>query len=147
MSQVSKNQLNNKIYEQIFLLFPKFLYRMSKQGHENDLINAFFTHTEKIVFAKRIAIAFMLNKGYNYRTISHKIKVSTSTILRVADSLKENSATIKQELNLIASEDAFVNFLNNLGYQMSKLLPPKGRNWSSWRKNIEKEQRSLEILI
>lgn len=147
MSQVSKNQLNNKIYEQIFLLFPKFLYRMSKKGHENDLINAFFTHTEKIVFAKRIAIAFMLNKGYNYRTISQKIKVSTSTILRVADSLKENSATIKQELNLIASEDAFVNFLNNLGYQMSKLLPPKGRNWSSWRMNVEKEKRSVEILI
>jgi len=147
MSQVSKNQLNNKVYEKIFSLFPKFLYRMTSRGKQSELIDSFFTRTEKIVLAKRVAIAFMLVKGYDYRQISSKIKVSTSTILKVADSLKSHPTSIKKELELIATEDAFVGFLNSIGYQLAKLLPPKGGNWSSWRGRIEKERRDTEIPI
>jgi len=147
MSQVSKNRLNDKVYEKIFSLFPKFLYRMTSRGKQSELIDSFFTRTEKIVLAKRIAIAFMLVKGYNYRQISSKIKVSTSTILKVADSLKSHQTSIKKELELIATEDSFVEFLNSIGYQLVKLLPPKGGNWSTWRGRIEKERRDAEIPL
>ncbi len=147
MSQVSKNQLSNKVYEKIFSLFPRFLYKMTSKGKQSELVNAFFTRTEKIVFAKRIAIAFMLTKGYSYRQISTKIKVSTSTIIKIADSVKNNESTVKKELELIATEDSFVEFLNSIDYQLAKLLPPKGGNWSSWRGRIEKERRDNEIPI
>lgn len=147
MAQVSKNKVNNKVYERIFSLFPQFLYRMTSKGKQGELVNAFFTSTEKVVFAKRIAIAFMLVKGYDYRQISTKIKVSTSTIGRIANVIKSNDVSIKAELGAIASEDAFVEFLSAIDYQIAKLLPPKGGNWSSWRGKIEKEKRDSEIPI
>lgn len=147
MSQVSKNQLSNKIYEKIFLLFPQFLYRMTSKGKQSELVDTFFTRTEKIVFAKRIAIAFMLVKGYSYRIISQKIKVSTSTIIKIADAIKSNNKTVTKELELIAREDSFIEFLNNIGYNLIKMLPPKGGNWSTWRGRIERDKRESEIPI
>ncbi len=144
MSQVSKYKLNNKIYDKIFSLFPQFLYRMTSRGKQSLLVDAFFTKTEKIVIAKRVAIAFMLVKGYKYDQIVGKIKVSHGTIAKIADSLKSHSAVITKEFESIAKEDAFVQFLNVVGYQVTKLLPPKGGNWSAWRGRIEKDKREGE---
>lgn len=144
MSQVSKYKLNNKIYDKIFSLFPQFLYRMTSKGRQNILIDAFFTNTEKIVIAKRVAIAFMLVKGYKYDQIVSKIKVSHGTIAKIATSLNTHSQVITTELEGIAKEDAFKQFLDVIGYHAAKLIPPKGGNWSSWRGRIEKEKRDLE---
>lgn len=143
MSQVSKNKLNSSVYEKIFSLFPQFLSRMTSIGNQSVLINSFFTRTEKIVFAKRIAIAFMLVKGYSYRQISGKIKVSTSTILKIADSIS-NNISVKKELDIIAKEESFKEFLNSIGYKLTTILPPKGGNWSAWRSRIEKEKNKLQ---
>lgn len=144
MSQVSKYQLSNKVYAKIFTLFPQFLYRMTSRGKQSELIDAFFTRTEKIVIAKRVAIAFLLVKGYTYDKIVGKIKVSHGTVAKIADSLKTNDKSLIKELDSIAKEDAFMEFLNAVGYQVSKLLPPKGGNWSSWRGRIEKDRRESE---
>jgi len=144
MSQVSKNKINNKVYEKIFSLFPRFLFKMTSKGKQSELVDVFFTRTEKIVLAKRIAIAFMLVKGYSYRQISDKIKVSTSTILKIADSITSKQS-IEEELKLIDAEDAFADFLNAIDYHVAKLLPPKGGNWSTWRGKIEKEKRESQI--
>jgi hypothetical protein len=95
------------------------------------------------VFAKRIAIAFMLVKGYSYRQISGKIKVSTSTILKIADSIS-NNISVKKELDIIAKEESFKEFLNSIGYKLTTILPPKGGNWSAWRSRIEKEKNKLQ---
>ncbi|EKD80164.1 MAG: hypothetical protein ACD_40C00191G0007 [uncultured bacterium] len=145
MSQVSKYKLNDKIYDKIFSLFPQFLYRMTSKGNQNLLVEAFFTNTEKIVIAKRVAIAFMLVKGYKYDQIVNKIKVSHGTVAKISDSLKTHSGLITKEFESIAKEDAFVEFLNAIEYQVSKLLPPKSGNWSTWRGRIEKEKRESEI--
>lgn len=118
---------------------------MTSKGKQNELVDAFFTRTEKIVIAKRIAIGFMLVKGYKYDQIVSKIKVSHGTIAKIADSLKNHSEAITKELEGIAKEDAFTQFLDAIGYQVAKLIPPKGRNWSVWRGRIEKEKRESEI--
>jgi uncharacterized protein YerC len=145
MSQVSKHQLNNRVYDKIFSLYPQFLGRMTSRGKQGEFVEAFFTRTEKIVIAKRIAIAFMLVKGYKYDQIVSKIKVSHGTIAKIADSLKNHSEVITKEFEGIAKEDAFTQFLDAIGYQVTKLIPPKGRNWSVWRGRIEKEKRESEI--
>lgn len=140
MTQVSKYKLNKKVYEKIFSLFPQFLYRMTNKGKQGVLVESFFTNTEKIVFAKRIAIAFMLVKGYKYDQIVNKIKVSHGTVAKIADALKVNGDVIVKELENISKEEAFMEFLNSIGYQLTVMLPPKGGNWSAWRTRIEQER-------
>lgn len=140
MSQVSKYKLDNKIYSKIFSLFPQFLYRLTSKGKQNILIDTFFTNTEKIVVAKRIAIAFMLVKGYKYDQIVNKIKVSHGTVAKMAESLKTHDHIITEELENIAKEEAFSDFLNAIGYRISVILPPKGANWSRWRGDLERKK-------
>lgn len=144
MTQISKYKLNSKVYEKIFSLFPEFLYRMTSKGHQGLLVDAFFTNTEKIIFAKRIAIAFMLVKGYKYDQIVNKIKVSHGTVAKIAEALRVSGSAIIKELENIAKEDSFKEFLNSIGYKLTTMLPPKGGNWSAWRSRIEKEKNKLQ---
>ena len=141
MSQVSKHKLNNSVYEKIFSLFPQFLSRMISHGKQAELVAAFFTSTERIVLAKRIAIAFMLTKGYTYDQIVGKLKVSHGTVAKIAESIKNGDNIIIKELEGIAKEQSFVEFLNAIGYKLETALPPKGGNWSSWRRRIEEDKK------
>ncbi len=144
MSQVSKYKLSDKVYNKIFSLFPQFLYRMINIGKQESLVNTFFTNTEKIVIAKRVAIAFMLVKGYTYDFIVDKLKVSHGTVARIANEIKASDPIVPKELEKIAKEDKFVEFLNAIGYQVSSILPPKGGDWASWRRNLEEEKSNSE---
>ena len=147
MTQISKYKLNSKVYEKIFSLFPQFLYKMTKQGHQGLLVDSFFTNTEKTIFAKRIAIAFMLVKGYKYSDIVSKIKVSQGTVAKISEALRVHSEVIVKELESIAKEDAFNEFLGSIDYQVSSLIPPKGRNWSVWKANLIKEREKSNSAL
>ena len=146
MSQVSKNILNNRVYERIFSLFPQLLHRMIARNQENDLVKAFFTRTEKIIFAKRVAIAFMLVKGYTYQQIVTKIKVSYGTVSRISDVLRTNGSVVASELDSIAKEDAFLHFLNAIDYHSERIMPPKG-NQREWRKIVATKKKQLKPSI
>ena len=147
MTQVSKNKLNKQVYEKIFSLFPQFLGRLSKQGYANIAINTLFSSTERVMIAKRIAVAFMLVKGYGYHEISSKLKVSFGTIAKIADITKQADKKFVAELQIISQEDQFVEFLKAIGYKIAVMLPPKGGNWSVWRKNIDLERLKGKQVI
>ena len=144
MSQVSKHKLSQKVYEKIFSLFPQFLGRLSRQGNAPVVINALFSTTEKTMIAKRIATAFMLVKGYTYEQIKDKLCISNGTIGKIAEITKNADLKFTNELQSIAKEQAFGEFLDAIGYKLSVLIPPKGRNWSTWRRNIEEDRRKAE---
>lgn len=144
MTQISKYKLNSKIYEKIFSLFPQFLYKMTNKGQQGLLVDAFFTTTEKTVFAKRIAIAFMLVKGYKYNQIVSKIKVSHGTVAKIAEALRIHGNIIIKELENIAKEDSFKAFLGSIDYKLSSILPPRGGNWAAWKTNLVKQKESLK---
>ena len=144
MSQVSKYKLNHKVYEKIFSLFPQFLGRLSRQGRAQVVVNTLFSMTERTMIAKRLATAFMLVKGYTYEQIKEKLHISSGTIGKIAEITKSADSHFVNELQLIAKEQAFGEFLEVIGYKLSLLIPPKGRNWSTWRRNIEADRRKAE---
>lgn len=144
MSQVSKHQLNPQVFAKIFSLFPQFLGRLSSQGHASIVINALFSTTEKTMIAKRIATALMLVKGCTYEQIKDKLCISNGTIGKIAEITKNADSKFTKELQSIAKEQAFGEFLDAIGYKLSVLLPPKGRNWSTWRRKIEEDRRESE---
>lgn len=144
MSQVSKHKLNQKVFDKIFSLFPQLLGRLSRKGDESLIINTLFSTTERTMIAKRIATAFMLTKGYTYEQIKEKLCISFSTIGKIAEITKTADSKFTKELQLIAKEQAFGEFLDAIGYKLSLVLPPKGGNWSVWRRNIEEDRRRSE---
>ncbi|MEI6690139.1 MAG: Trp family transcriptional regulator [bacterium] len=144
MSQVSKRKIDQKVYDKLFSLLPEFMGRLSRNNHQQDFVNTLFYTTEKTMIAKRLAIAFMLTKEYTYSQMISKLKVSQGTVAKVAEMVGNADKSFISELQNISKEQQFVDFLELIGYKIETMLPPKGGNWSVWRRRIEKDKQKSE---
>ncbi len=85
MGRVSKQKVSREqmriIQEQMSGIFLKLTY-----GNRGRIfLKQFFTQSEQIMFAKRLAVIAMLTTGTSYYEISKLLKVSTSTVSRLDD--------------------------------------------------------------
>ena len=99
MSRVSRNKLDSKIYAAILEQLDTSIASLTKAREIADLFDSLFTKTERLMLAKRLAIAILLERGVTYPKISKTLKVSSVTISFVRNGiLKQNedySALIK----------------------------------------------------
>jgi len=132
MPQVSKRYIDKETYEKIFSLFLKSLRLLKNKKHASGFADDFFTKTEKKMFAKRITIAFLLAKNYNYREISDILKVSTSTIRTVKNSLFGSSEYQYLITDIIERENVD-KILLSLGIKVAEVLSMGGSKSAPWR--------------
>lgn len=83
MPQVSKSPIPKKTEQKIRKAFTKALVDIKSEKEMERYIFDLLTPTERIMLAKRLAIAALLIEGLPYQKISEKLKVSTATIGRV----------------------------------------------------------------
>src|SRR3989344_7650258 len=105
MTQVSKYPVSKDVYERIFEIFLK----------------EFLTPTEQVMLAKRLSVAFLLSKDYNYREISKILRVSTGTVNRVALSYRKESH-YKMVIEEILRDERMDEFWRGVGETGSKLF-------------------------
>lgn len=84
------------------------------------LFESIFTKTEKLMLAKRLAIAVLLEQGLSYPEISSAIKVSSVTISFVRNNIMKNNDGY---LQLIRALDKRIV----LELKKAKSAHPKGR--------------------
>lgn len=113
MSQVSKYPISKHIADRIFDVFLKTLVEIKNKEEADQFISNLLTPTEKIVLAKRLAIAFLLEKGYGYRTIQKIIRVSAPTITTVSIARQYGSKGYKKLISKILREERLVDFFEN----------------------------------
>ena len=70
MGQVSKRLISKEIADRIFDVFVKSFIKIRNVEDAQKLADDLFSPTERIMLAKRLAIAFLLMKGYEYREIN-----------------------------------------------------------------------------
>ena len=80
MSQVSKRILPKVIEERLFENLWETFASINNTNQVKLFLQDFLSPTEKVMFAKRIAIAILLKKNYDFRSISSLLKVSTTTV-------------------------------------------------------------------
>lgn len=80
MSQVSKKILPKAIEERLFQNLWESFASIGNPAEAKTFLEDFLSPTEKVMFAKRIAIAILLKKKYDFRSISSLLKVSTTTV-------------------------------------------------------------------
>lgn len=83
MPQVSKNPVRKDTEKKIRKAFIKALVDIRSEREMERYIFDLLTPTERIMLAKRLAIAALLIEGLPYREIAERLKVSTATIGRV----------------------------------------------------------------
>jgi uncharacterized protein YerC len=81
--QISSQKLDKKTLQQLFHHLQCVLVNLKSTDQADQFITSFFTETEQVVLAKRLAIALLLKQGVPYESIKHQLKVSSATISSV----------------------------------------------------------------
>ena len=124
MPQVSKYPVSKDIYERIFDVFLKTIANLTTKNQVVSFFDEFLSPTERIMLCKRLAVAFLLAKEYDYRTISKILRVSTTTVGTVAISYKYKK-NYKKVIENILKDEKIEEFWVNVGEKVAKLLYPK----------------------
>ena len=111
MSQVSKYPISKEIADRIFEIFLTTFTHLKDKGEADQFISDLLTPTEKIMLAKRLAIAFLLEKNYDYRAIQKILRVSTGTITTVNISRNLGSEGYKKVISKILKAEIFTKIL------------------------------------
>lgn len=145
MAQVSKRFLQKKVEERILDLFWTSLSALSTKEEVALFLDDLFTPTEKLMLSKRLAIAFMLMKGYDYASINERLKVSDPTIWNVKISLVHRGKGYKMAIQNIMGREKWEKFWQDLDHFFEQLLPPRpGTNWKEARRKQWEKRRKQE---
>ena len=123
MTQVSKRFLRQEIEEKVYETFWETVVKMNKREETSMFFSEFFSRSEKVNFTKRLSIAILLHKGYEWRSISEILKVSPSTIAKMA--LKAGTKGFRIYFEKLDKDEAWREFWVDLGKTYVKLLHPE----------------------
>lgn len=145
MSQVSKYPVKKEIADRIFEIFIKSLSHSRNMHESYSLAEDLFTPAEKIMLSKRLAIAFLLMKGYSYRTISSLLKVSLGTIAYVQTYLNYGKGGYRIILERISKEEKLEEFFNGMLEKLISIPAEStkgGGAWRNLRSEVQKQNRN-----
>ncbi len=91
MPKISKNQLDAGVYARIGENLAAALAAVTARRDMERFMGSLFTETERLMLAKRLAIAVLLAQGWSYSRISKALKVSSVTVGFVRNSVMKNN--------------------------------------------------------
>lgn len=133
MAQVSKYPISEKVYERCWEIFLKTLVNIKNFEDAEKIISDLLTPTERIMFAKRLAIAYLLSKDYEYREISRILRVSSTTISMVNLSLKHGSNGYKQTIEAIVKDEEIKESFSVVAQNVLTLPATINKGSGVWR--------------
>lgn len=144
MGQVSKYPISKVIYERIFEIFLKTLVNVKDPKEAKEFTESFLTPVERIMLAKRLAIAFLLEKGYEYRQIAHVLRVSLPTIASVNISRKYGEDGFKKAIEKILKEEKINEFLENAIEKLLSVPATASKGGALWKYLRDEVKRERE---
>ena len=132
MAQVSKYPVDKDVYNEIFDTFLQTIANLKSKNEVLAFFHEFLTHTERIMFSKRLAAGLLIAEGYNYRDISSILKTSTSTIATFSMFYKYGSG-YKKVIDQIKKDKEIREFLLNMGEKLASLGTFGGKGSGQWR--------------
>lgn len=132
MTQVSKYPISENIYNRCWEIFAKTLIGIKNSKDANEIVDDLLTPTERIMLTKRLAIAYLLTQGYEYREINKILHVSFQTVSVVHNSLKYGSNGYKKAVDRILKDEGLKEILNKTA---QSLIGPAtyGKGSGTWR--------------
>lgn len=115
MPQISRFPLKKKVREEIIRSFWWLIACFQRESEVERFFNEFLTETEKLMFAKRLAIALMLEKGYSFYDIRNTLKVSTSTIFRISNWLEKSGGGYRVAIKKFTRKEKLDEFWKEIG--------------------------------
>jgi len=133
MAQVSKYPISNTVYERILEIFFKSLVGIETKDEAQRFVKDFLTPTEQIMLAKRLAIAFLLEKEYDFRTIIRILRVSMATVARVNLVRKYGGQGYQRMIGKLLREEKVKDFLLRVSEVLTGTVGSKEKGSGAWR--------------
>lgn len=135
MPHISKNQLDDKLFLRLYNQFTEAV--TSSLSNKKDVLGDILTETEKVMFAKRLAVIFMLLEGASSYRIEQILKMSPSTTRRFREGLyKEHYTEIEK---LFRSKKKKKDFWLTLEVVIRAGMPEMGKGRWKWLEEMDKK--------
>ncbi len=102
MTKVSRLPLRGDVWDRIFKLFIETLVEIKDKEKLIMFVDDFFSPTERIMFAKRLAASVLLAKGRNYLEVKQLLKMSPTTIGKINLKIKYGAKGLNEVISDIS---------------------------------------------
>lgn len=144
MGRVSSRRINPEIEERIFEVFWAYLANLRNAEGIHEFLLSLLSQTEQVMLAKRLAIAILLSKNYNYEQIDETLKVSKATIATIQRQISMGAPGYEKALRQITTSENQEKLINNFEKLFIKLSPPKSYGSPSWQSKSKTSKRILK---
>lgn len=118
--------------------------KMKNKSELDNFLNDFMSPTERTVLFKRLAVAVLLAKGNDYRSISDILRVTPITISKMSFRMKYGNGSVKKISEKIMTKDKGKAILEELTGIFDN--PIKERPRGEYRKNIWERNKKIRKL-
>jgi uncharacterized protein YerC len=147
MTQISKHPIEPKVEKRIYEIFIDSIKNSKNTNDIVDFLNDLLTPTEKVVLAKRLAVAYVLMKGdLDYRQISKTLRVSLGTIAKIHATFALQGNGYKKIISKMLLKQSIKKSFSELGDAFTS-IPPKGANIGRWKKDRRLARREKEEIL
>lgn len=88
--------------------FQELLIALRKKDEVNSFLRDFLSTSERLMFAKRLAITLLLAKGYKYESIRQILSVSPATVYKMQQLFERGGYNVT--LKKLAEHEAMKEF-------------------------------------
>ena len=141
MTQVSKYPIHKDVEKRMFEVFKRTISSLKHSEDIDDFLEDFLSPVEKIMLAKRLSIAVLLEKGYTYPTIIRILRVTPPTIASVSLSMKYTGKGYKKIVGKLLRDEKTDAFWQKIEDVLSYIPKSKGSDWKYHRSEHEKQKR------
>lgn len=126
MTRISKKPLRKDLEIRMFEIFWQCFADLKSPKEVFEFFEAFVSPAEKIMLAKRLAIAVLLEKGWDYQSISSTVKVSTSTVNSVRSQMQYRGDGYRKAAQKVIANEQMADFLERLAVDVASIISPVG---------------------
>ena len=127
MPHVSQKYLKKESFKILMRQFINALEEADDRARVAPMLQELFTKTEKVMFAKRIALIYLLSKKVSFEKIEKLLHLSPVTISKFA--LGMEMEKFKQTIAIVNRRGKFIDILEKI---LQAGLPSRGRG--RWKK-------------
>ncbi len=87
--QISRRKINKNLESQFFKLLYQVVADIRRLQEAETVLKDLLKNTELKMIARRLAIAYWLDKGHSYQYIKKNLAVSSATVSKIAEQIKK----------------------------------------------------------
>lgn len=140
MAQLSRFPVSSEVEKRMFEIFISTISDLQNTSDIDSFLSEFLSPVEKIMLAKRITIAVLLAKGYDYKSINKILRVTSTTISSISIALKYSKKGYKPVVERILNSEKIEEFWQKVDDVIHDVIPPGRGNWSYMKARREAEK-------